>query len=336
MFTQCTELLNPKTNRGLPPNLVADEPSASWVMKPLDIMIAALLSELGFLANPVGTHVQTAEMGNQALNSLALISARYCHMALDVLSQLAAAHLFAVCQALDLRAMHAMFLEAIKPELELATAEILVPVLETKEQVNELHIALWAQIDKSLEQAMSLDTEQRFTSVVSTLQPVVIPFLGTSAAESIPALKAWAERCSEALLHTFEITRDHYSAHPDAESLLGPASRRMYSFVRGHLAVPFLRAYHLRTPKPEAADGLEDTSSSGEESFNEESATTGTYITKIYNAIRNGSLHVPVMDSLREAQEPRSAPVEATKQVPRVSGPKKVLENLVSESTISG
>lgn len=29
LFTQCTEPLNPKTNSGLPPNLVADEPSSS-------------------------------------------------------------------------------------------------------------------------------------------------------------------------------------------------------------------------------------------------------------------------------------------------------------------
>ena len=57
-------------------------------------MIAALQSELGFLSNPAGTHVQSAEMRNQALNSLRLISARYTHTALKVLSQLASAHLF--------------------------------------------------------------------------------------------------------------------------------------------------------------------------------------------------------------------------------------------------
>ena len=77
-------------------------------------MVAALQSELGFLANPVGTHVQTAEMGNQALNSLALISARYTLDALQVLTQLSAAHLLALCQALDLRVMHLRFLETIQ------------------------------------------------------------------------------------------------------------------------------------------------------------------------------------------------------------------------------
>ncbi|KAI1840217.1 hypothetical protein JX265_010787 [Neoarthrinium moseri] len=103
LFSQCTELINPATNRGLPANLVADDPSCSFVFKGTDIMVAALTSELGFLANPVGSHVQTAEMGNQGINSLALISARYTLKAVEVFSQLAAAHLVALCQAFDLR-----------------------------------------------------------------------------------------------------------------------------------------------------------------------------------------------------------------------------------------
>jgi len=103
LFSQCTELINPSTNRGLPPNLVADDPATSFLFKGTDIMVAALTSELGFLANPVGSHVQTAEMGNQGINSLALISARYTLQAVDTFSQLAAAHLVAVCQAIDLR-----------------------------------------------------------------------------------------------------------------------------------------------------------------------------------------------------------------------------------------
>ncbi|KAK7955999.1 L-Aspartase-like protein [Apiospora aurea] len=107
LFAQCTELINPATSRSLPPNLCAprDGPARSFLFKGVDIMVAALASELGFLANPVGTHVMTAEMGNQGLNSMALVSARYTLTAADVLAQMAAAHLVALCQALDLRAM---------------------------------------------------------------------------------------------------------------------------------------------------------------------------------------------------------------------------------------
>lgn len=103
LFTQCTEMINPATSWGLPPNLCSDNPNDSFLFKGLDVVVAGLTSELGFLANPVGSHVQTAEMGNQALNSLALVSARYTLEAVDVLSQIASAHLLALCQALDLR-----------------------------------------------------------------------------------------------------------------------------------------------------------------------------------------------------------------------------------------
>ncbi|RMY56605.1 hypothetical protein D0865_03558 [Hortaea werneckii] len=103
LFTQCTEMMNPATSWGLPPNLCSDDPNDSFLFKGLDVVIAALTSELGFLANPVGLHVQTAEMGNQGLNSLALVSAHYTLEAVDVLSQIASAHLLALFQALDLR-----------------------------------------------------------------------------------------------------------------------------------------------------------------------------------------------------------------------------------------
>lgn len=118
IFAQCAEIIDPKMNYGLPPSLVCDEPSESFLFKPIDIAIAALQSELGFLSNPAGNHVQSAEMGNQSLNSLALISARYTHVALDVLSQLMSYHILVLCQALDLRAMHFKFLEGFKPTFD--------------------------------------------------------------------------------------------------------------------------------------------------------------------------------------------------------------------------
>lgn len=137
LFAQCTEIINPRLNYGLPPSLAVDEPSQSFLLKPVDIMIAALQSELGFLSNPAGTHVQSAEMGNQALNSLGLISARYTHTALEVLSQLASAHLFTLCQALDLRALNSRFLKDVEPMLRKYTAEIFANILDETVVPNE-------------------------------------------------------------------------------------------------------------------------------------------------------------------------------------------------------
>jgi phenylalanine ammonia-lyase len=49
LFAQSTELCNPTMNNGLPP------------------ATAAYVAELGHLVNPVSTHIQSAEMHNQAV-----------------------------------------------------------------------------------------------------------------------------------------------------------------------------------------------------------------------------------------------------------------------------
>lgn len=67
LFAQCAELIDPSMNRGLPPNLSATDPSLDYHAKGVDIATAAYVAELGYLANPVSTHIQSAEMHNQAV-----------------------------------------------------------------------------------------------------------------------------------------------------------------------------------------------------------------------------------------------------------------------------
>jgi len=71
LFSLGCEIVNPGLNRGLPPNVAADDPSLSFMGKGIDISLAAYVSELGFLANPMGPHVHSAEMHNQGKQSLA-------------------------------------------------------------------------------------------------------------------------------------------------------------------------------------------------------------------------------------------------------------------------
>ena len=119
LFGQCAELINPAMNRGLPPSLAASDPSLDYHAKGIDIASAAYVAELGYLANPVSTHIQSAEMHNQAVkyglhflivdvlmliyfSSLALISARATINSLEVLSILISSYLYALCQGLTL------------------------------------------------------------------------------------------------------------------------------------------------------------------------------------------------------------------------------------------
>ena len=65
LFAQCAELIDPSMNRGLPPSLAASDPSLNYHAKGLDIANAAYVAELGYLANPVSTHIQS--MSDQAI-----------------------------------------------------------------------------------------------------------------------------------------------------------------------------------------------------------------------------------------------------------------------------
>ena len=119
LFAQGTELLNPSMNNGLPPSLAATDPSLNYHAKGVDTALAAYVSELGHLAGPVTTHMQSAEMHNQAIksvdylsivgayvdhsffSSLALISARATINSVEVLTHLAASCLYLFCQGMD-------------------------------------------------------------------------------------------------------------------------------------------------------------------------------------------------------------------------------------------
>ena len=223
LFAQCTEMMNPALNNGLPPNLASDEPSQSFLLKGVDVNTASLQAELGFLANPIASHVQTAEMNNQSLNSLALVSARYTHIALDILSQLVAAHILSVCQALDLRAMHFQVLAALKPAFESVTYEQFGHLLQP-EELACLHEKLWLDLQRELKATTRLDSSHRFPQVTRSLQTTVIAY-GVFKMESSTgfgnSLEDWTRRCSMLCLQTFYKSREEYFASPDATNFLG-------------------------------------------------------------------------------------------------------------------
>lgn len=288
-FTQCTELINPATSRGLPPNLVVDEPSESFIFKGTDILIASLLSELGFLANPVAPHVQSAEMGNQALNSLALISARYTLDALDVLAQLAAAHLVAVCQALDLRALHAHFVATLEPDFYAMIAQDLHMHLADPKTLGPIQNTCWAAFINRMDTTMTLDSSVRISGAISHIQPLIFASL-TPSAESMVALRSWAERVGGAAQELYDAAREqHMNGSNGTKNLLGRAGRRMYGYVRDKLGVPFVGASTLTTPR------LEETMGKG--------ITMGDLNGRVRGAMASGGLYQVVVECLREAVE---------------------------------
>ncbi|KAL8827044.1 MAG: hypothetical protein Q9191_003428 [Dirinaria sp. TL-2023a] len=296
LFTQCTELINPTTSRGLPPNLVAAEPSESFIFKGTDILIASLLSELGFLANPVGSHVQTAEMGNQGVNSLALISARYTIDALDILSQLAAAHLVALCQALDLRALQARFLVSLEPGFDVSLKRYLYAQLKTPTKFDALRNTCWKAFTTRLENTTTLDSTIRIHGAVSSIQAFIIPSLEPRA-EAFKALMNWTDFFGKHAVDSFKVARDQYIMSPDATPLLGRASKRMYALVRTKLKVPFIGLETLATRKPGGKF--------------EKGVTMGELNSKVRTAMMTGELYKAVVECIKDADREEPSNTQA-------------------------
>jgi phenylalanine ammonia-lyase len=291
LFAQSTEIVNPTLSNGLPPNLVADEPSRSFLMKSVDIATAAYMSELSFLANPIGSHVMNAELGNQSINSLALISARYTHTALDLLSQLSAAYLYSLCQALDLRALQSLYLDALYPAFKELVSTKLGPFLTDNFNLAGVTSSLWNQCTRELNSTTSLDSRARFHVIFTRLSAVALSSeLFKQDAKLLPAIKSWTKQGAEDALKLFLGTRESYAQMPNATPYLGQASKRMYKYVRHELGIPFLK--RERTSGPEAGP-FEETPGYG--------GTTGTMMSRTYKAIRSGELYVPVMECLRQS-----------------------------------
>ncbi|EKM50738.1 uncharacterized protein PHACADRAFT_213633 [Phanerochaete carnosa HHB-10118-sp] len=282
LFAQCTELINPAMNRGLPPNLAATDPSHNYFAKGIDIHTAAYVSELGYLANPASTHIQSAEMHNQAVNSLALISARYTITALDVLSLLTSSYLLALCQALDLRSMHhdlQCSLSAIVRELVpkhfpsvARHADVLVPILERA-------------VFRALDTTSTADGEARMHSVAASTTTPLVDFLSADAAfaSELAHVTGFRIELAQCASKTLMALRAQYlegaRGSTPASKYLGK-TRAVYEFVRVTLGVRMHGAKNLHGFAMGA--GIEG-------------GTVGGDISVIYEAIRDGEMQGVVM-----------------------------------------
>ncbi|KAI0302376.1 phenylalanine ammonia-lyase [Multifurca ochricompacta] len=280
LFAQATELMNPAMNRGLPPSLAASDPSLNYHGKGLDIAVAAYTSELGFLANPVSTHIQSAEMHNQAVNSLALISARATITSLEVLSMLTATYLYLLCQALDIRAMQAKFekeLHEIVQEEFLANFGSYITPLEAASLFKHVLNGMFAVLDTTT----TMDVTDRMAKVAASGDSILVKHFTQPQGSGIIALSGLrgfnvgvAKRAAASLTALREAYLTGARGHAPASVHLS-RTRPVYDFIRIKLGIGMHGLENHRS-FPNGLD-LED-------------ATIGENVSLIHEAIRDGEL----------------------------------------------
>ncbi|GAA6031989.1 hypothetical protein JCM8097_003376 [Rhodosporidiobolus ruineniae] len=284
-YAQLTELINCSMNRGLPSCLAFDDPSLNYHCKGLDIASAAYTSELGHLANPVSTFIQPAEQANQAVNSLALISARRTMEANEVLTMLLATHLYAVLQAVDLRALELDFRAAFEPTLSTSLSTHFGGALSSSGGLTA--DALATKVKKALykrwEQTGAYDLGARWDDAFNFAAGTVLvdAFASSSTSVALSSIQAWKKTsAADAVALTLRL-REAFFASPPSEAsalkYLGAGTAPIYRFVRETLGV---RARQ------------------GDVKVGKEQVTIGRGVSVVYEAIRAGRMERVLVDAL--------------------------------------
>ncbi|KIY50277.1 phenylalanine ammonia-lyase [Fistulina hepatica ATCC 64428] len=253
IFSQSAELVTPSMNRGLPPSLAATDPSLNYHGKGIDIASAAYVSELGFLANPVSTHIQI----NNCL--------------IRFLPTVAISELLSI--ALDLRAMQKEFLEGlnaiVRQEVTLSFGA-LVPAPEISEQVEKA-------MQECFQSTSTMDAAERMQKVAAAS---TVPLVDTLSAHptalfSIPQFRHQvAERATE-LLSKLRAEYLTGGRGPAPASKYLNRTRPVYEFVRLTLGIRMHGAENLGG----FAHGL-----------GVDDCTIGQNISLIHEAIRDGKM----------------------------------------------
>ncbi|KAI0041343.1 phenylalanine ammonia-lyase [Auriscalpium vulgare] len=281
LFAQSTELVNPSMNRGLPPSLAASDPSLNYHGKGIDIAVAAYVGELGYLASPVSTHVQSAEMHNQAVNSLALISARATINALEVLSMLTSSYLYLLCQAFDIRALQA----DLRKEL-ITIIEEELPAAFGAHLSGHASAALVPAILKTayatLDATTTMDSAPRMAKVAQATTGVLVDHFTRSevaadaaALASLPAFRAAVARRADAALVALRKAYLSGAKGPAPARGYLNRTRAVYEYVRVTLGIRM--------------HGTEN-ESVFENGLGSDDVTIGQNVSLIHEAIRDGKM----------------------------------------------
>lgn len=306
LFSQVTEIIQPATNGGLEANLNASD-KENFTMKGIDVNMAAYMSELAALAHPVSSHVMSAEMHNQGINSLALLSARRTIEAMDIVRHMCACHLYVSCQAVDLRASHQLFFETMKQKvLRDGSENGALHGLGLKAlHVENLADKLMPTIEETWRHWNAGSWRERLPYVVEAVVGPVTDFLASNSIDcSVAQLAAFKSNFAVVLDRTASsIFYPNLAIRPaDVAIRLGDGTAPLYTWVREVLEVPL----HC---------GLDDdplyNASNGKPT--DDKKTIGSWVSIVYESLCDGGLMDAVMERVETPREGPTSEAEFTK-----------------------
>jgi phenylalanine ammonia-lyase len=308
LYAQSTELINNNLNKGLPPNLSADDPSLSFTFKGFDINMAAYMSELAHLAHPVSSHVQAAEMNNQAVNSLALIAARNTLEAIEVISLMQATYLYALCQAIDLRCLHLEFEHTVETQILVLVEDVFQSVVPEEKKAS-FSFGAWEVVLKKWTALSHLDLVDRGRTaakeslgyILDSLLPDQSSIASGHQYVTFQMIEEYQTRAALTLSETYDTTRSSFFVEQTSAAYISSTSQKVYEFLRKDLKVPMHR-------------GLIDHPRLNTQEVNGDSTPPrkllGTYASDIYMSIRDGRLYGRVMENLESVVAERASLVD--------------------------
>ncbi len=317
LFAQATELVDNSRNKGLPPNLSADDPSLSFTCKGFDVNMAAYMSELASLTHPVSSHVVSAEMGNQSVNSLGLIAARGALESVEVLSLMVATQLYMLCQALDLRCMHLEFVKVAKPAMANLVLQHFGPLVQHDYDLARLADAAWVSLLEKWNEISRLDLPDRASTTMQNSVGVIcdslraVPMNQPLQGSLFDVVGQYQQAAAATLVEAYDQTRSEFFRNPTTLHYIGDISKAVYLFVRQGLGVPMHRGLvdHpslLNAGSATLNNGTANGHANGHDTapntvLNEGGTTQkrilGSQASEIYVSIRNGQLYSHVMEA---------------------------------------
>ncbi|KAH7151818.1 L-Aspartase-like protein [Dactylonectria estremocensis] len=312
LFSQVSEMISPSTNNGLEANLnVSDK--ENFTMKGIDVNMAAYMSELAALAHPVSSHVMSAEMHNQGINSLALVSARRTMEAVDLVAHMCACHIYVSCQAVDLRASHQLFLQTLQDKVLRDTTEN--GPFHTfglgEAEVEKLAEAVSPVVELAWYENNAGSWKNRILPAVDAAMAPVIQFLATENKDcSISSLAVFKAAFHKAVVETSSsIFYPNMAIRPvDVAMRLGDGSAQLYTWVRSKLGVPTQCGID-DDPLYNAQKGLPT----------ENKKTIGSWVSMVYESLKDD-----LMDMVMEG-------IDTSRSGPRTTEEYEELCNIMEE-----